>query len=275
MAVQTRREQFGVSTRIDSKRLVHTSRLLSTITGVQVPPNKAIVGANAFAHEAGIHQHGVIAHASTYEIMTPASVGFDGERFVLGKHSGRHALRQRIIELGYEVDEETFERLFNAFKDLADRKKNVLDADLEALVLGAGIRTPGRWSLVRLHTSAGTDSLATATVSLRDSDGRRIDEAAIGDGPIDATYRALVRATGYGDAHLDNYQVRSVTLGEDAQGQVSVTCRRGDRTTRGSGLSTDIIEASANAVLDVINEWESTRELSAPETKSEARRAAP
>ncbi|MEE2886572.1 MAG: 2-isopropylmalate synthase [Planctomycetota bacterium] len=256
MVLATRGEEFGVTTGIDTTRLVPTSRLLSTITGVAVPPNKAIVGRNAFAHEAGIHQHGMLSHASTYEIMTPDSVGFDGDRFVLGKHSGRHALRDRIASLGHELDQDAFDRLFVAFKELADRKQEILDPDLEVLVLSIGTRVAGPWSLLSLHTSAGTDRLATATVSLSHENGERIDEAATGDGPIDAIFRALVRATGHRGAHLEDYQVRSVTLGEDAQGQVTVVCRRGDRAFRGSGYSTDIVEASAQGVLEVINQWE-------------------
>lgn len=256
MVLATRGEEYGVSTGIETTRLVPSSRLLSTITGIAVPPNKAIVGRNAFAHEAGIHQHGVLSHASTYEIMTPASVGFDGDRFVLGKHSGRHALRDRIQTLGYELDKDAFERLFVAFKDLADRKQEILDADLDVLVLAAGSQVIGPWSLESLHTSAGTDRLATATVSLSHSNGKRIDEAATGDGPIDAIFRALVRATGHRGAHLEDYHVRSVTLGEDAQGQVTVVCRRDGKAFRGNGYSTDIVEASAQGVLDVINQWE-------------------
>ncbi|MBX2796442.1 MAG: 2-isopropylmalate synthase [Myxococcales bacterium] len=257
MALRTRPGQFGdVSTRIDSTCLVSTSRLLSSITGVSVPPNKAIVGKNAFAHEAGIHQHGVLAHASTYEIMRPEQVGFDGQRLVLGKHSGRHALRQRVHSLGQELEEAAFERLFAAFKDLADRKGEVLDDDILALIVGD--RQGCAWSLSRLQTSAGTDRVSTATVCVQHRDGSAVDEAATGDGPIDATFRAMTRATGYHDTQLDDYNVRSVTWGEDALGQVTVSVRRGDAVVRGSAVSTDVIEASANAILDVINRLEGT-----------------
>ena len=270
MVLSTRGEEYGVCTGIDSTRLVPTSRLLSRITGIAVPPNKAVVGRNAFAHEAGIHQHGVLAHASTYEIMTPSSVGFDGDRFVLGKHSGRHALRERIRALGHELDDGIFDQLFVSFKELADRKQEILDADLEVLVLSAGSQETGPWSLTCLHTSAGTDRLATATVSISHQDGRRIDEAATGDGPIDATFRALLRATEHQGAQLVDYQVRSVTLGEDAQGQVTVVCKRKGLSYRGIGYSTDIVEASANGVLMVINQWESQRDAATPAMESKS-----
>ncbi|MEN0060670.1 MAG: 2-isopropylmalate synthase [Myxococcota bacterium] len=258
MALRTRPDQFGeLETGIDTTRLVNTSRLLSSITGVMVPSNKAIVGKNAFAHEAGIHQHGVISHASTYEIMRPEDVGFDGQRFVLGKHSGRHALRERLATMGHELAPETFEALFVAFKELADRKGEVFDEDLQALVLGAH-KAQAAWTLARLQTSAGTDRISTATVCVQRDGTAEVNEAATGDGPIDATFRAMTRATGYADTHLDDYQVRSVTWGEDALGQVTVVIRRGDAVVRGSGVSTDIIEASAHAILDVINHWAGT-----------------
>ena len=263
MALRTRPAQYGVTTDIDTSRLVPTSRLLSSVTGVRVPPNKAIVGDNAFAHESGIHQHGVIAHASTYEIMHPADVGFDGQRLVLGKHSGRHALRQRLAELGVQLSDEGMEQLFASFKDLADRKGQVLDADLMALIGDLAEHTTIAWKLSRLQTSAGTDRISTATVCVTHRDGATVNEAATGDGPIDATFRAMVRATGWRDAHLDDFRVHSVTWGEDALGQVTVAVRRGDAVARGSGVSTDIIEASAHAVLDVINRWDSAAE-SAP-----------
>lgn len=259
MAVRTRQDEFGLEIGIDTTRLQSTSRLLSSITGVPVPPNKAIVGANAFAHEAGIHQHGVLAHSSTYEIMRPDDVGFSGEQLVLGKHSGRHAMRHKIEELGYALDEDSFEEVFVGFKKLADRKKTVLDADIEALIVGTGIATHGPWELISLHTSAGTGSLPTASVEVAHRDDAGKAEAAVGDGPIDATFKALARATGYLDTSLTDYQVRSVTFGEDAQGQVTVHCEHEGRTVRGVGVSTDVIEASALAFLDVINRCENDR----------------
>ncbi len=258
MAVRTRHDQIRLEVGVETPRLQSTSRLVAAITGAPVPPNKAIVGANAFAHEAGIHQHGVIANSATYEIMRPEDVGCTSSNLVLGKHSGRHAMRRRIEELGYTLPDDEFERVFAEFKKLADRKKDVLDADLEALIVGAGIRTDGPWELRFLHASAGTAGLPSATIKVAHANGDERAEAAVGDGPIDATFRALARATGYDDTTLLDYDVRSVTLGEDAQGQVTVQCEHGGRTLRGHGVSTDIIEASALAFLDVINRCEPT-----------------
>jgi len=257
MALHTRHAYYGLSCAVDTTRLCPTSRVLSSITGVEVQPNKAIVGANAFAHEAGIHQHGVLQHSATYEIMRPKDVGYSGERLVLGKHSGRHALRDKIQKLGYELDEEAIDRLFDEFKKLADRKKVVLDADLEALVVSSGIRPPGVWSIEAMHTSAGTGTLPTASVRLRHEDGRLSESAAIGDGPIDAAFQAMARAAGFElgrDLVLSDYHVRSVTLGEDAQGQVTLQCELRGRKFRGQGVSTDTVEASALAFCDVINQ---------------------
>ncbi|QDV08755.1 2-isopropylmalate synthase [Planctomycetes bacterium Poly30] len=264
MALNVRPEEYGVTSAIDTKRLVAASRLLSRITGIPVPPNKAIVGKNAFAHEAGIHQHGMLEHASTYEIMTPESVGFDGERFVLGKHSGRHALKSRLNELGHGVADEDFDAVFAAFKELADRKREILDADLEVLVVSNASGATGPWTLLSFHTSSGTGRLSTSTVSLTHETAPEVDEAATGDGPVDATFRALMRATQQTSGALTDFHVASVTLGEDAQGQVTVDCERGGRTYRGVGYSTDIVEASAHAILDVINQWERAS-VTAPE----------
>ncbi len=251
MAVRTRRDRYRVTTGVQSERLCRTSRLLTQITGTAVPPNKAIVGHNAFAHEAGIHQHGVLRHRATYEIMHPHDVGADGSRMVLGKHSGRHALRQRVDELGQTLDDDAFEALFVAFKALADRKKHVDDDDLEALIVG-GTRAPGPWQLRSLSTTAGTGT-AHACASVQHTNGEECREAAAGDGPIDATFRAIARATGFDTAHLRDYSVHSVTVGEDAQGRVAAECEYDGQTVRGHGVSTDIVEASARAFVDAIN----------------------
>ena len=269
MALRIRADEFNVATAIDAAKLVSASRLLTRITGIPVPPNKAIVGSNAFAHEAGIHQHGMLEHASTYEIMVPASVGFDGERFVLGKHSGRHALRARFEALGHDLKNDELESVFTRFKDLADRKREVHDADLEVLLLSHGGCQDGPWSLSSFHTSTGTNRLATSTVTLTREGTTNVDEAATGDGPVDATFRALMRATQQANGTLTDFQVHSVSLGEDAQGQVTVECERDSRKYRGVGYSTDIVEASAHGILDVINQWE--RAISAePEPNGEA-----
>ncbi len=263
MVVRTRPLAFGVQVGIDTTRLAPTSRLLSSITGVDVQPNKAIVGANAFAHEAGIHQHGVLAHASTYEIMRPEDVGVAKSQLVLGKHSGRHALRARLTELGHELDETAFEQFFSDFKQLADRKREIHDSDLEELALGRAVRTTGPWELVSLHTSAGTHARPTASVELALAEEGVRAEAALGDGPIDATFQAIARATGAGEARLIDYHVQAVTGGEDAQGRVTVDCLIDGVRVRGHGVRTDIVEASALAILEAFNRRAATRSLQA------------
>ena len=253
MALRTRRDLYGVECGIHTERLVATSRLLSSITGVDVPPNKAIVGANAFAHEAGIHQHGVMAHAGTYEIMRPEDVGLSGTRLVLGKHSGRHAFVQRVRDMGYEGSPAEIETWFAEFKKLADRKKEIHPEDIEALIIGHTTAADGPWRIDHLQTSAGTGTMPSASVRLVHAEGYHREEAAVGDGPIDATFKALVRATGV-ETSLRDYHVRSVTLGEDAQGRVTVSFEHGGKVLRGRGVSTDIVEASALAFLDGINQ---------------------
>ena len=255
MALCARGECFGVRHAIDTPRLHATARLLEGITGQSIPRNKAIVGRNAFSHESGIHQHGMLAHRETYEVLRPEDVGQAGTSLVLGKHSGRHALRQRLIDLGLACEGERLDELFQAFKDLADRKSEVRDEDLEALVLGAARHAPGPWTLLNLQTTAGTHALATASVEVEHEDGRRVIEAATGDGPIDASFRALARATD-ASAELRDFQVKSVTLGNDALGRVSIECAFDGRPMRGQGVSTDIVEASAFAFLDVVNRTE-------------------
>ena len=253
MAIRTRSDFFaGLSTNINSKRLFPVSRLVSSVTGLPVPRNKAVVGQNAFAHEAGIHQHGMLMHHSTYEIMRPEDVGMIGSSLVLGKHSGRHALRERVRELGYQLDETQLNTLFDDFKILAEKKKEIFDADLDALIEGRILDAPGPWRIVAVQTSAGTGTLPTATVCLQHSDGRRLQEAACGDGPIDAVLKAIERIAEV-DVKLRDYQVRSVSSGKDAQGEVSVDVEHSGRIHRGRAASTDIVEASARAFLHVLN----------------------
>lgn len=262
MAVRTRQSSFGLQTQIDTKALCATSRLLASITGIGVQPNKAIVGINAFAHQAGIHQHGVLQHRETYEIMRPEDVGFTGKQIVLGKHSGRHALLARAKDLGFTLDTEGAEWLFREFKALADKKKEVLDVDLEALLVDHTRDLQGPWKLAAMHCSSGTESKPIASVRLQHENGKVAEEASVGDGPVDATFKAILRAVQLPEAstaHLSDYGVRSLTLGEDAQGQVTVHCTFGEKTLRGRGLSTDIIEASALAFLDVVNQIEHLR----------------
>jgi 2-isopropylmalate synthase len=254
MALKVRRAWFNVDTRIDTTRLVPTSRLLARSTGMAVQRNKAIVGANAFAHEAGIHQHGMLKHRGTYEIMHPESVGWMRSHMVLGRHSGRHAINDRLTELGFGFDEVATERVFAAFKALAEKKREVFDADLEAIALGIEPGLSRGWQLVRwtVHTGTAQGSMPTASVELCAPDGSAVCEAAVGDGPVHALCHALSRATGLA-LELDSYQVQSVTTGEDAQGQATLSAHFNGEELNGSGTSTDILEATAMAWLDMAN----------------------
>ncbi len=264
MALRTRSDLFDLGTGIDTRKLYPASRLVADVTGSHVARNKAIVGENAFAHEAGIHQHGMLKNRDTYEIMRPEDVGINHSTLVLGKHSGRHAFRERALALGFTPSDEQLDAGFVAFKRLADKKKEVFDADIEALLIGVDYDTVGPWQLRALQVSAGfgNDTVPTATVSLTHDDGRKSTEAAPGDGPIDAAFKAMERATGI-QVTLSDYQVRSVSLGEDAQGQADLVAAHEGRTYHGRGLSTDIIEASAKAYLEVLNRVIRTRILAA------------
>jgi 2-isopropylmalate synthase len=257
MALRTREGYYGLSTGIHTTRLYPTSRLVSTITGMPVPRNKAIVGENAFAHESGIHQHGMLKHHSTYEIMRPQDVGLSRTHLVLGKHSGRHAFRDRVRELGYELAEEELNRAFAEFKALADKKKELFDGDIEALVLRVG-HEDGPWHVDALWTSATSGAAASAVVRLKHRDGRLVEQGATGDGPIDAAFKAIEIATGTA-VKLHSFEVRSVTEGEDAQGEAIVNVVHNERSYRGASISTNIIESSAQAFLEVINRIQSTR----------------
>ncbi|HZU38214.1 MAG TPA: 2-isopropylmalate synthase, partial [Gemmataceae bacterium] len=252
MAVKTRSDYFGLRTTINTKRLYPTSRLVAHVTGIQVQRNKAIVGQNAFAHEAGIHQDGMLKERRTYEIMNPEDVGLPKTQLVLGKHSGRHALRQRVRDLGYHLDDQQLQKVFEGFKSLADRKKTVYDADIEALAEAVIHDGPALWTLESFHTSAGTGTLPMAAVLLRHADGHRVEDAAVGDGPIDALFKTIERITGI-SPQVRDYQVRSVSIGEDAQGEASIEAEFDGRTYRGRGISTDIIEASGLAFVHVVN----------------------
>jgi 2-isopropylmalate synthase len=260
MAIRTRPERYGVHTGIRTPRLFGTARLLATLIGASIPRNKAIVGDNAFAHESGIHQHGMIADRSTYEIMRPEDVGFPGTLLVLGKHSGRAAVRDRLAQLGYPVPDASLDELMVSYKRLADRKKEVFDADLEALWLGVDPDAPHGYTMdsLQVTTAIGTRSEPTASVSLRDQDGRAMREAAVGDGPIDAIAGAIGRATGI-TFEVRDYHVRSLTGGVDAQGQATVRVVNEGREYRGQAVTTDVIEASAQALLEAVNRIASTR----------------
>jgi 2-isopropylmalate synthase len=257
MAMRTRSGAVGLDTAIETKEIARASRLVSMLTGYPVPPNKAIVGANAFAHEAGIHQHGVMAERTTYEIMDPRDVGLEGSRIVLGKHSGRHAFARALSDLGLHLDEERCAKAFARFKTLADRKIRITDADLEAIVVDEISSDGEEWELVGLQVAGGTHLSPTATVRIRRGT-EVVDESAIGDGMIDAACGAIQRATGL-PARLESFAVSSVTEGIDALGDVTVLLALdGDdggrvRRATGRGVSTDVVEASARAYLSAAN----------------------
>jgi 2-isopropylmalate synthase len=255
MALKTREAFFNCRTGINTTRLYPTSRLVSSITGVAVPRNKAVIGENAFAHEAGIHQHGMLKNAQTYEIMSPESVGLTRGHLVLGKHSGRHAFRERVVSLGFELDELELNRVFEEFKALADRKKELFDGDIEALVLRAEGNASGPWTLVNLATVTRSGSNATATVTLKHVDGRSLTQSGEGDGPVDAAFKAVETATGI-TLRVRKFEVRSVSEGEDAQGETVVYVEQEGRSYRGASVSTNIVEGSVNALLEVINRIE-------------------
>lgn len=252
MALKVRAPHFGVDTRIDTRKLFPTSRLLTQLTGQPVPRNKAIVGDNAFAHESGIHQHGMLKHRGTYEIMRPQDVGIAETKLVLGKHSGRAALRQRLAVLGHTPDEAAMEGILARFKTLADKKREIHDEDLEAIALGHDPDATGPWRLVQFSSATHLGGSASASVRLAHDDGHEASEAAIGDGPVDAVLRAIERASG-SNLELADFSVRSVSEGGDAQGQAQLTARHGGRDWRGHGVSTDIVEATALAALAIVN----------------------
>jgi 2-isopropylmalate synthase len=267
MALKTRGELFGLSTGIDSRHISRTSKLVSAVTGMLVQPNKAIVGDNAFAHEAGIHQDGVLKHQGTYEIMKPESVGVAQSSLVLGKHSGRHGFAARLTELGYSLEKEALDRAFARFKDLADRKKTITNADLVALVTSEIARPDEFYSLAGLQVACGSMGMPTATVRLTGPDGASHEKAAIGTGPVDAAFKAIDSIVGI-RCDLLEYIVQAVTEGIDALGEVSVRIGNGHTESsrinpqkensgrpifHGHGTDTDIIVASAKAYLAALN----------------------
>jgi 2-isopropylmalate synthase len=259
MAIKTRRDRFGVDTGIVTEQLYPTSRLLAQITGIPIPINKPIVGDNAFAHEAGIHQDGVLKHRLNYEIMAPESIGLDSNRLVLGKHSGRHAFVARLRELGLELGDLDMNRTFERFKALADTKKNVYDEDLIALVAQETTRgVRDRYELVELHVTSSTTAVPHATVKLR-IDGREVAGEGTGDGMVDACYRAISDLTGQ-HPQLQRYAVKAITGGTDAQGEVSCLVSHEGQTVTGQGSHTDIVQASALAYVNALNKLEYRRQ---------------
>ncbi|WP_031516762.1 2-isopropylmalate synthase [Desulfofalx alkaliphila] len=253
MSLHTRKDYYNVSTNIVTEEIYRTSRLVSSLTGMLVQSNKAIVGKNAFAHESGIHQDGMLKERTTYEIMNPAMVGIAKSNLVLGKHSGRHAFKERLSELGYGLSEDELEKAFARFKRLADKKKEITDHDLEAIVEEEIRELPNTYELSYLHISSGTTVVPTATIGLKVG-GETKEEASCGDGPVDAIYKAIDKIIGL-HLVLEEYLINAVTGGKDALGDVTVKLRKADngKTYIGRGVSTDILEASAKAYVNAAN----------------------
>ena len=254
MCIYTHRDKLGLATGINTKHIYPTSRLVSMITGIVIQPNKAIVGANAFAHEAGIHQDGVLKHKLTYEIMEPETIGLDKSKLVLGKHSGRHAFKKKLQEMGYELTENELNRLFSKFKELADKRKEIQDEDIEALVAEEILRVPDTYQLDYLNVISGTSTVPTATVKLKIKD-KIVQGAGFGVGPIDATFNVIANLTGT-KSKLLRFSVNSITGGMDAQGEVTVRLQEGNMMALGKGADPDIIVASAKAYLNGLNRLE-------------------
>ncbi len=256
MILKTRRDALGLDTSISTEQLYPASRLVSSITGMMIQPNKAIVGDNAFAHESGIHQDGLLKEKTTYEIMSPESVGISQSTLVLGKHSGRHAFRTRLSELGYELAEEDLNKAFERFKRLADKKKEVFDEDIEAIVQDEVLRidVPDRYALIKLEVTGGTDIQPSALVVM-EVDGQRVERKGSGDGPVDAVYNVISEVTGT-ESRLLRYSVNAITGGTDAQGEVMVRLEEKGHIVLGQGAHTDIIVASARAYINALNRLE-------------------
>ncbi len=251
MALRTRNDLFNADTNIITEEIMRSSKLVTKITGMSVQPNKAIVGANAFSHESGIHQDGLLKDKSTYEIIRPETIGLHKTKFVLGKLSGRHAFKTRLIELGYELSDEELKHAFDRFKKLADQKKEIFDEDLEALVSEEFTTVPEKYSLVDLNVSSGFNREPAAMLKIKIAENI-IEKTENGDGPIDAIFRAITSITGT-KSKLLKYEVKAITGGTDAQGEVVCSLEEGDRSVSGHGADTDIIIASAKAYINALN----------------------
>jgi 2-isopropylmalate synthase len=261
MGLRTRKDFYQADTQIVSEEIIKTSRLVSKITGMVVQPNKAIVGANAFAHASGIHQDGLLKEKTTYEIMRPESVGLGKSMLVMGKLSGRHAFRQRLEDLGYKLTDEELNKAFERFKRLADQKKEVYEEDLEAIVAEELQTIPETYKLRSLHVESGTDMTPTAQIELEVA-GQILKQVGKGDGPVDAAYRTIAAMT-QTKSTLVTYAVKAITGGTDAQGEVMVKVEEGPKTVTGHGADTDIIVASAKAYLNALNKlayWKSKKD---------------
>jgi 2-isopropylmalate synthase len=254
MALKTRKDFFQADTRVTTEEIMRTSRLVTKITGITVQPNKAIVGANAFAHESGIHQDGLLKERTTYEIMRPESVGLVKTNLVLGKHSGRHAFRDRLQQMGYELSEDDLNKAFDRFKRLADQKKEVFDEDIDAIVSDEVQHITEVFVLKGLKAESGTETRPMATVMM-EVEGRVISHVGYGDGPVDAVYRTIAAITGT-KSRLDAYLVKGITGGTDALGEVTVKVEEQGKKVAGHGADTDIIIASAKAYVNALNKLE-------------------
>jgi 2-isopropylmalate synthase len=261
MNLRTRKDFYQATTNINTREIIRTSRLLTRITGIPVQPNKAIVGANAFAHESGIHQDGLLKEKMTYEIIRPEDIGLRQTELVLGKHSGRHAFKERLKELGYELSEGEIETAFQKFKHLADQKKDIFDDDIAALISEEVSKIPETYSLVDLSISSGVNVRPTATLRLRVHD-RIVEKVAHGDGPVDAVYRAVATITET-KSNLLKFEVKSITGGTDALGEVLVSLEEDGVKVRGQGADTDIIVAAAKAYINALNKLAARRKQGA------------
>jgi 2-isopropylmalate synthase len=251
MTLKLRRDFYRATTGVDTRQIYQTSRLVSSLTGIVVQPNKAIVGDNAFAHESGIHQDGILKHRATYEILRPQDVGLRESKLVLGKLSGRHAFAKRLGELGFRLGKAELDRAFVRFKELADKKKDVFDEDLAAIVEDELPAAQEVYRLAYVHVTSGSATVPTATIRL-EKEGKTLQDAASGDGPVDACYKTINRLTGLSPELVD-YTLRAVTKGQDALGEVAVKLRHRGVDVTARGASTDIIEASAKAYINAIN----------------------
>ncbi len=265
MALRTRNNYMPLASQIDTQHIYATSKMVSMISGILVQPNKAIVGANAFAHEAGIHQDGMLKNPMTYEIMKPEDIGLSKNQLVLGKHSGRHALREHLKDMAYDLSEEELQIVFKKFKDLADKKKHIMDEDLEAIVNEGVLRTPDTFVLEYLHVTAGTTVMPMASVQMA-INGRSVKDAGYGNGPIDAAFNTIAKLTGTG-SELERFTISAITGGTDAQGEVTVRLKENGLISLGRGTDPDIITASTLAYINGLNRLEYLKDHPVDHTK--------
>ncbi len=259
MNLVVRKDYFGIETNIKTEEIYRTSKLVSSLTGIMVQPNKAIVGENAFRHEAGIHQDGILKNRATYEIMNPQMVGIPESQLVLGKHSGRHAMQNKLKQIGFNIEEEKIDKIFERFKQLADKKKDITDMDLIVIAEEETISTISVYTLEYFHTISGSSTIPTATVRLKKGNDL-FEDASRGDGPVDAIYKTIDKITGCNPV-LKEYKINAVTGGQDAQGEVIISLIIDKVNFIGKGVSTDIIEASAKAYLNAINMYFSKKNI--------------